>query len=164
MPGVSNWLRVFWDVLGTASKNVVSCWQEFPAGGSHRLSREAPFTQVLVYSQRRADRREGRCTHRFARKRTEPARMLFGHDESLPHWDNGTGKDRCGGVVLRGQGKDRIFTAEYGRGRCLLARHTRFANRVAALAGWSGEGTSETVRIIPLVRRVACVLIESPSG
>ncbi len=122
----------------------------FPAGGSHRISRETPFAEVLVHSKRGVDRRERRCAHRVAGERTEPARMLSGYDESFPDRDNGSRKDLRGRVVLRGQVQDRLFAAEYGCGRGLPAHCAGFASGAGALAGRSGEGQSETVRIILL--------------
>src|SRR6267154_190566 len=102
---VASWINPLGELLGLAGLGVVSCWRGFAFGGSHRISRETPFTQILVHSERRAHRTERRRAHRVAGERIEPARVLFGHDEPLSQGHAGSGENRRGRRILRGQGE-----------------------------------------------------------
>src|SRR5260370_9065836 len=104
--------------------------------------------EVRVHSKGIADRRKGRCANRVKGERVEPARMLSGHDESLYPGNDGAGENRRWGHVLRGAGKDRLFTAKYGGRRRVRADLAGVASGAGALAGWSGEGPPEAVGIV----------------
>ena len=117
------------------------------SGGSHRIPRETPFAEILVHRKCRADRRESRRTHRLARERAEPVWLLSGHDESVSDGDDGAGEDFRGRRIFRSQIEDRLFAAEYGGGSRIPRGRTAVARGAGAMAGWSGEGSSETVGV-----------------
>src|SRR6266566_5690712 len=122
--------------------------KRFQTGGGHRISRETPFAQVPVHRQRRADRRESRRTDRLPGERAKPARLLPGHDESLPHGDSRPREDRRWRCIFPSQGQDHLLANEYGRRRELPPDRARIPGGAGALAGRGGERFPEAGRVI----------------
>src|ERR1700675_654381 len=118
---------------------------------------------MLVHRERGADRSKSGCADRIACERTEPARLLFGHDESVPQGNVGARENRVGGFVLRSQGRYHLLAAEYGCWSEVPEDRTGFTSGAGALAGWSGKGPPEAVRIILLVHGATYVLVEGRS-
>jgi len=89
--------------------------------------------------------------------------VLFGHDESLPHGDDGAGENRAGDAFFEARSKIIYSQPNMGAGVGFL-QSRRVRKRAGALARWSGEGQTETVRVILLVRNGAYAWLESQSG